>query len=141
MNVPVMRVIKVRLKIRIPKKIPKGRQKKTMSWDAFFNDEDAVKSIKKASNRLRPGGTLCMMPKYVDAIEGRLKFCSTSSVIGLCNRKGNDSTSCRALWQKHEIPILFLFIDFSSFLQKYEPRGTYRASHNISNTLCFALCV
>ena len=58
-----------------------------------------VKSIKKASNRLRPGGTLCMMPKYVDAIEGRLKFCSTSSVIGLCNRKGSDLTSCRALWQ------------------------------------------
>ena len=45
-----------------------------------------------------------MMPKYVDAIEGRLKFCSTSSVIGLCNRKGNDSTSCRALWQKHVSP-------------------------------------
>ena len=75
-----------------------------MSWDAFFNNDDAVKSIKKASNRLRPGGTLCMMPKYVDAIEGRLKFCSTSSVIGLCNRKGNDSTSCRALWKKHVSP-------------------------------------
>ncbi|CAL6318425.1 unnamed protein product [Bathycoccus prasinos] len=27
-----------------------------MSWDQFFNDDDAVKSIKKASNRLRPGG-------------------------------------------------------------------------------------
>ena len=45
-----------------------------------------------------------MMPKYVDAIEGRLKFCSTSSIIGLCNRKGNDSTSCRALWKKHVSP-------------------------------------
>ena len=82
----------------------KSRQKKIMSWDPFFDDDDIVKSIKKASNRLRPGGTLCMMPKYVDAIEGRLKFCSTSSVIGLCNRKGNDSTSCRALWQKHVSP-------------------------------------
>ena len=91
-------------KIVSRKKIPKGRQKKTMSWDAFFNNDDAVKSIKKASNRLRPGGTLCMMPKYVDAIEGRLKFCSTSSIIGLCNRKGNDSTSCRALWKKHVSP-------------------------------------
>ena len=77
-----------------------NQKKKNMSRHTFFNDDDAVKSIKKASNRLRPGGTLCMMPKYVDAIEGRLKFCSTSSVIGLCNRKGNDSTSCRALWKK-----------------------------------------
>ena len=80
----------------------KSRQKKKiMSWDPFFDDDDIVKSIKKASNRLRPGGTSCMMPKYVDAIEGRLEFCSTSSVIGLCNRKGNDATSCRALWKKH----------------------------------------
>ena len=86
------------------KKSPKVARKKTMSWDAFFNNDDAVKSIKKASNQLRPGGTLCMMPKYVDAIEGRLKFCSTSSIIGLCNRKGNDSTSCRALWKKHVSP-------------------------------------
>ena len=84
-------------------KSPKFARKNT-SWDPFFNDDDAVKSIKKASNRLRPGGTSCMMPKYVDAIEGRLEFCSTSSVIGLCNRKGNDATSCRALWKKHVSP-------------------------------------
>ena len=68
-------------KIVSRKKSPKVARKKTISWDAFFNNDDAVKSIKKASNQLRPGGTLCMMPKYVDAIEGRLKFCSTSSVI------------------------------------------------------------
>ena len=107
MNIPVLRVIKVRLKIRITKSYPekkrvsteksKSRQKKIMS---FFDDADIVKSIKKASNRLRPGGTSCMMSTYVDAIEGRLKFCSTSSVIGLCNRKGNGTTSCRALWKK-----------------------------------------
>ena len=87
-----------------PKVASKARQKKNMSWDAFFNNDDAVKSIKKASNQLRPGGTLCMMPKYVDAIEGRLKFCSTSSIIGLCNRKGNATTSCRTLWKKHVLP-------------------------------------
>ena len=78
MNVPVLRAIKVRRKIRVPKKKSRFQRtpEKTMSWDPFFNDEDVVNSIKKASNRLRPCWTLCMMPKYVDAIEGRLKLCS-----------------------------------------------------------------
>ena len=58
----------------------------------------------KASNRLRPGDTMCMMPKYVDTIQGRLQLCSGSSVIGLCNRKGNDTTSCRTLWKKDVLP-------------------------------------
>ena len=56
---------------KFPKVASKTVKKKNMSRHTFFNDDDAVKSIKKASNRLRPGGTLCMMPKYVDAIEGR----------------------------------------------------------------------
>ena len=59
--------------MRIPKKAGVDRKvQKWHSWHTFFNDDDIVKSTKKASNQLRPGGTSYMMPKYVDAIQGRL---------------------------------------------------------------------
>ena len=36
--------------------------------DPFFNDEALVKGITKDSKRLRPVGTVCVMPKYTSAI-------------------------------------------------------------------------
>ena len=86
MNVPVLRVKKVRLKIRIPKKKSvcrpkksKTRQKKMSELDPFFNDEALLKGITKDSKRLRPFGTLCVMPKYTSAIVNELVYCGTGT--------------------------------------------------------------
>ena len=110
MNVPLLRVIKVRLDIRIPKKkspklASKTRQKKMSELDAFFNDEALVKCITKDSRRLRPYCTVCVMPKYTSAIGNELVYCGTKSPLGMCNRKGTSTeTSCRGLWIKHISP-------------------------------------
>ena len=40
--------------------------------DPFFNDEALVKGITKDSRRLRPYGTVCVMPKYTSAIVNEL---------------------------------------------------------------------
>ena len=73
--------------------------------DPFFNDEALVKGITKDSKRLRSGGTVCVMPKYVSAIVNELVYCGTKSPLGMCNRKGTSTeTSCRGLWVKHISP-------------------------------------
>ena len=84
MNVPVTCVIKVRLKVRIPKKnsqnsLPKVARKKMSELDPFFNDEALVKGITKYSKRLRPYGTVCVMPKYTSAIVNELVYCGTGT--------------------------------------------------------------
>ena len=56
--------------------------------DPFFNDEALVKGITKDSRRLRPYGTVCVMPKYTSAIVNELVYCGTKSPLGMCNRKG-----------------------------------------------------
>ena len=73
--------------------------------DPFFNDEALVKGITKDSRRLRPYGTVCVMPKYTSAIGNELVYCGTKSPLGMCNRKGTSTeTSCRGLWIKHISP-------------------------------------
>ena len=73
--------------------------------DPFFNDEALVKGITKDSRRLRPYGTVCVMPKYTSAIVNELVYCGTKSPLGMCNRKGTSTeTSCRGLWVKHISP-------------------------------------
>ena len=73
--------------------------------DPFFNDEALVKGITKDSRRLRPYGTVCVMPKYTSAIVNELVYCGTKSPLGMCNRKGTSTeTSCRGLWIKHISP-------------------------------------
>ena len=73
--------------------------------DPFFNDEALVKGITKDSKRLRPVGTVCVMPKYTSAIVNELVYCGTKSPLGMCNRKGTSTeTSCRGLWVKHISP-------------------------------------
>ena len=73
--------------------------------DPFFNDEALVKGITKDSRRLRPNGTVCVMPKYTSAIGNELVYCGTKSPLGMCNRKGTSTeTSCRGLWVKHISP-------------------------------------
>ena len=73
--------------------------------DPFFNDEALVKGITKDSRRLRPYGTVCVMPKYTSAIVNELVYCGTKSPLGMCNRKGTSTeTSCRGLWIKHITP-------------------------------------
>ena len=42
--------------------------------DPFFNDEALVKGITKDSRRLRPYGTVCVMPKYTSAIVNEFFF-------------------------------------------------------------------
>ena len=108
MNVPVLRVIKVRYpekkSVCRPKK-SKTRQKKMSELDPFFNDEALVKGITKDSRRLRPYGTVCVMPKYTSAIVNELVYCGTKSRLGMCNRQGTSTeTSCRGLWIKHITP-------------------------------------
>ena len=56
--------------------------------DPFFNDEALVKGITKDYKRLRPVGTVCVMPKYTSAIVNELVYCGTKSRLGMCNRKG-----------------------------------------------------
>ena len=74
-------------------------------WDLFFNDEALVKGITKDSRRLRPYGTVCVMPKCTSAIGNELVYCGTKSPLGMCNRKGTSTeTSCRGLWVKHISP-------------------------------------
>jgi len=89
-NVPVLRVKKVRYpeKKACPEKKSKTRQKKMSELDPFFNDEALVKGITKDSKRLRPYGTVCVMPKYTSAIVNELVYCGTKSPLGMCNRKG-----------------------------------------------------
>ena len=73
--------------------------------DPFFNDEALVKGITKDSRRLRPYGTVCVMPKCTSAIGNELVYCGTKSPLGMCNRKGTSTeTSCRGLWVKHISP-------------------------------------
>ena len=73
--------------------------------DPFFNDEALVKGITKDSRRLRPYGTVCVMPKYTSAIGNELVYCGTKSPLGMCNRQGTSTeTSCRGLWVKHILP-------------------------------------
>ena len=108
MNVPVLRVKKVRYpekkSVCRPKK-SKTRQKKMSELDPFFNDEALVKGITKDSRRLRPYGTVCVMPKCTSAIGNELVYCGTKSPLGMCNRKGTSTeTSCRGLWIKHISP-------------------------------------
>ncbi|CAL6305502.1 unnamed protein product [Bathycoccus prasinos] len=83
----------------------KTRQKKMSELDPFFNDEALVKGITKDSRRIRPYGTVCVMPKYTSAIGNELVYCGTKSPLGMCNRKGTSTeTSCRGLWVKHISP-------------------------------------
>jgi hypothetical protein len=70
------------------KKSPKLARKKMSELDPFFNDEALVKGITKDSRRLRPYGTVCVMPKYTSAIVNELVYCGTKSRLGMCNRKG-----------------------------------------------------
>ena len=89
MNVPVLRVKKVRYpEKKSPKLASKTRQKKMSELDPFFNDEALVKGITKDSRRLRPYGTVCVMPKHTSAIVNELVYCGTKSRLGTCNRKG-----------------------------------------------------
>jgi hypothetical protein len=90
-NVPVLCVKKVRYpekKACVVKKSPKLARKKMSELDPFFNDEALVKGITKDSRRLRPYGTVCVMPKYTSAIVNELVYCGTKSRLGMCNRKG-----------------------------------------------------
>lgn len=96
----------------------------------FFDDPDAVKTITKVSKQLRPGGTQCVMPKYVSAIENTVECCGTGSPLGICNRKGNDpEKSCRGLWRQlvtpeeqethiHNLRLLTL-ADFEEYQSKF----------------------
>ena len=106
MNVPVLRVKKVRYpEKKSPKVASKTRQKKMSELDPFFNDEALVKGITKDSRRLRPYCTVCVMPKYTSAIVNELVYCGTKSRLGMCNRQGTSTeTSCRGLWVKHILP-------------------------------------
>ena len=114
-----MRVIKVRLKIRIPKKNPQKSPEKMSELDPFFNDEALVKGITKDSRRLRPYGTVCVMPKYTSAIVNELVYCGTKSPLGMCNRQGTSTeTSCRGLWIKHISPDESLRYQPSYFTQR-----------------------
>ena len=70
-----------------PKLASKTRQKKMSELDPFFNDEALVKGIAKDSKRLRSGGTVCVMPKYVSAIVNKLVYYGTKSPLGMFNGK------------------------------------------------------
>ena len=70
-----------------PKLASKTRQKKMSELDPFFNDEALVKGITKDSRRLRPYGTVCVMPKCTSAIGNELVYCGTKSPLGMCNGK------------------------------------------------------